>query len=183
MKSDSHNRSRRSADAVNRRAFLAASSTAGVVAALAGPPAVHAAGSDVIKIALVGCGGRGGGAAVNALKVSQNVKLWAMADAFDDRLSQCYDLLTRSQMASASVPEEASARVDVPRERRFVGLEAYKQAIDAVDVVILTGPPGFRPDHTMRRLPVCATARSVTCACCVATGTAARSSNRCRTMA
>ncbi len=147
MKSKSSGSPRHLVDTESRRTFLAYSSTASVVAALAVPRAVHAAGDDVLKVALIGCGNRGTGAAVNALQVSQNVKLWAMADAFADRLSQSYDLLTRATSSTSGVSAAVSARVDVPPERRFVGLDAYKQAIDAVDVVLLCGPPGFRPDH------------------------------------
>ncbi|MBX3254732.1 MAG: Gfo/Idh/MocA family oxidoreductase [Chitinophagaceae bacterium] len=93
---------------------------------------------DTIKIALVGCGGRGTGAATQALLTKQNVKLVAMADAFQDRLDSAYK----------SIGEEIDAkRIDVPAERKFVGFDAYKKAIPLADVVILATPPGFRPIH------------------------------------
>ncbi len=95
---------------------------------------------DVIKIALVGCGGRGTGAATQALLSKQNVKLVAMADAFSDRLEGCYKTI---------IQEDASlkSKIDVPEDRKFVGFDAYMKAIPLADVVILTTPPGFRPIH------------------------------------
>jgi predicted dehydrogenase len=95
---------------------------------------------DVIKIALIGCGGRGTGAAMQALLSKQNVKLVAMADAFSDRLEGCYKTI---------IEEDASlkSKLDVPAERKFVGFDGYLKAIPFADVVILTTPPGFRPIH------------------------------------
>jgi predicted dehydrogenase len=132
--------------APSRRRFLQTS--AGVVAAtsitsLASP--VHGAIDDTIKIALVGSGNRGAGAAANALQTRFPVKLWAMADAFPDRLEQSLNALSRMQSTTNS--GSIGDRIDVPKERQFVGLQAYKQAIDAADVVLLCGPPGFRPEH------------------------------------
>lgn len=133
----------------SRRTFLQGSAVAAAAASLTSlVPKVHAAGDDVLKIALVGCGNRGTGAAANALQTSPAVKLWAMADAFADRLAQSRTALTTGgKVSRGSVPPEVAARVDVPTERQFVGLDAYKHAIDAVDVVLLCGPPGFRPEH------------------------------------
>ncbi len=126
----------------SRREFLKTSTVAAVGGALAGSLSVarsaHAAGDDQIKIALVGCGGRGTGAANQALSTSGNVKLVAMADAFEDRLNGSLNAL----MA------EKKDRVDVPKERQFVGFDAYKQVLATdVDLVILATPPGFRPIH------------------------------------
>ena len=97
---------------------------------------------DAIKIAIIGCGGRGTGAITQALSTKQNVKLVAMADAFRDRLDDCYKELT-SDDADATVKK----RVDVPEERKYTGFDAYKKAMAHADVVILTTPPGFRPLH------------------------------------
>jgi predicted dehydrogenase len=97
---------------------------------------------DVIKVALVGCGGRGTGAALQALLSKQNVKLVAMADAFRDRLDNCLKKLNGDDEA-ASIQN----RIDVPEERKFVGFDAYLKAIPLADVVILATPPGFRPIH------------------------------------
>ncbi len=99
---------------------------------------------DVIKIALIGCGGRGTGAASQALSTKQNVKLVAMADAFRDRLDDCYKALHSEDASDAG---SLSAKIEVPEERKFVGFDAYKNAIALADVVILTTPPGFRPIH------------------------------------
>ncbi|WP_336516165.1 Gfo/Idh/MocA family protein [Pollutibacter soli] len=102
---------------------------------------------DTIKIALIGCGGRGTGAAMQALLTKQNVKLVAMADAFRDRLDNCYKSLTADDLSDSGVNGNLKARIDVPEERKFVGFDAYQKAIPFADVVILTTPPGFRPIH------------------------------------
>jgi predicted dehydrogenase len=136
-------------DGFSRRRFLQGSSTMAAAAALgtlAGP--VHAASGDTLKLALVGCGNRGTGAIANALQTSAPVKLWAMADAFEDRLASSLSVLTRGGKVSRdTVSAEVATRVDVPPERRFLGLDAYQHAIDLADVVLLVGPPGFRPEQ------------------------------------
>jgi myo-inositol 2-dehydrogenase / D-chiro-inositol 1-dehydrogenase len=124
----------------SRRDFLKASTVAATGAALAFnlnlARTAHAAGSDAIKIALVGCGGRGTGAAVNALNTKANVKLVAMADAFKDSL----------EWSLKYIKKECGDRADVPAERQFTGLDAYQKALQSdVDVVLLCTPPGFRP--------------------------------------
>jgi predicted dehydrogenase len=96
---------------------------------------------DTIKVALIGCGGRGTGVAIQALSTKQNVKLVAMADAFQDRLDNCYKEITGDDF------ENLKSKIDVPADRRFVGFDAYLKAIPLADVVILTTPPGFRPLH------------------------------------
>src|SRR5579862_9530124 len=102
---------------------------------------VHPGGSDLIRVALVGCGGRGGGAAVNAISTTSGpIKLVAMADVFEDRLTQTRDNLLK----------DYGAKMDVPKDRQFIGFDAYKHAMDALkpgDVVILTTPPAFRWVH------------------------------------
>ena len=104
-------------------------------------PTVHAGEDNTIRLALVGCGGRGSGAVGNALGVDNGpIKLVAMADVFDDRLSTSYGALKRRY----------SEQVDVPEERKFVGFDAYKKAMDCLragDVVILATPPAFRWVH------------------------------------
>ena len=128
------------AGGVTRRDFLHSSSIAASGAILGGlslERAVHAQGSDEVKVSLVGCGGRGSGAAAQALETEGKVRLVAMADAFSDRLEGSYQQIKR----------QAGDKVDVPAERRFVGFDAYKQAIEVADVVILATPPGFRPIH------------------------------------
>lgn len=127
----------------SRREFLQA--TGGIAAAsmLSGLriPNVFPAGDDLIQVALVGCGGRGGGAAVNAMSTKSGpIKLVAMADAFADRLNGTYENLHK----------DYSKTMDVPPERRFIGFDAYMHAMDCLkpgDVVILTTPPAFRWVH------------------------------------
>lgn len=127
-----------------RRHFLQA--TSGLAAASflpkMGLASVHTQGGDTIQVALVGCGGRGGGAAVNALNtVAQGpIKLVAMADVFQDRLDATFQNLTKA------VPKQ----IDAPKDRQFIGFDAYKRAMDVLkpgDVVILTTPPAFRWVH------------------------------------
>ena len=140
MSTDSSNRP-------SRREFMKQSSllAGGLIAAPILSKANYFSGSDdVIKIALIGCGGRGTGAAMQALLTNQNVKLVAMADAFGDRLEKCYKALTAD---SKSGDKSVKARVDVPEERKFIGFDAYQKAIPLADVVILATPPGFRPIH------------------------------------
>jgi predicted dehydrogenase len=134
-------RSAPSRPATTRRTFLAGSSLAlaGTLGGLARVPAVHAAGSEALKVGLIGCGGRGTGAASQALRADSQVRLWAMADAFADRIE--------SSLASLAKIEDVAGKVDVPPERRFVGFDAYRQVIDCCDVVLLCTPPHFRPLH------------------------------------
>ena len=100
----------------------------------------YIAGSDTLKVAVVGCGGRGTGAAIQALSTKGNVKLVAMADAFRDRLDESYTNIQKKF-------EGDKKRLDVPEKNKFVGFDAYKKAIALADVVILATPPGFRPIH------------------------------------
>ena len=99
---------------------------------------------DVIKVAVIGCGGRGTGAAVQALMSKQNVKIVAMADAFKDRLDECYNNVA-GELANAGAGTKGT--LDVPEDRKFVGFDGYLKAIPLADVVILATPPGFRPIH------------------------------------
>ncbi len=101
-----------------------------------------------IRLALVGCGGRGTGAAMQALLTSQDVKLVAMADLFRDRLDQCFRSLTSERISDWSgASGQVKDRVAVTEETKFVGFDAYKKAIAVADVVILATPPGYRPYH------------------------------------
>lgn len=133
----------------SRREFVKQSSiiAGGLMAA---PFLSHAtnyfSGSDnVIKVALIGCGGRGTGAAAQALLSKQNVKLVAMADAFRDRIDGCYKSLMKEETSPSGI--NIKDRIDVPEENKFVGFDGYAKAIALADVVILTTPPGFRPIH------------------------------------
>ncbi len=129
----------------SRREFVKQTSLAagGVLAAPILSKANYFSGaSDVIKIAMVGCGGRGTGAIVQALSAKQNVQLVAMADAFRDRLDSSYKNIGEALKESGS-----DKRLQVKEENKFVGFDAYKKAIPLADVVILATPPGFRPIH------------------------------------
>ncbi len=120
----------------------------GIIAAPMMSQANYFSGADdSIKIALIGCGGRGTGAALQALQSKQNVKLVAMADAFRDRLDSCYKNITSEDLSDAGTKGSVKTMVDVPDERKFVGFDAYLKAIPLADVVILATPPGFRPIH------------------------------------
>ncbi|UCD52715.1 MAG: Gfo/Idh/MocA family oxidoreductase [Phycisphaerales bacterium] len=126
----------------SRRDFLKHSSGALASAVLAGTIAAraHAGENNTIEIALVGCGGRGTGAAAQALSTAGPTKLVAMADAFDSRL----------QTSLKSLSQQKGKQVDVPKGRQFVGLDGYQKAIDLVapgGVVLLATPPAFRPLH------------------------------------
>jgi len=125
-----------------RRDFLKTSATAAAGAALTGALARpgYAAENNTIKIALVGCGGRGTGAASQALSTRGPTKLWAMADVFEHRL----------QGSLGQLKARYAAQLDVPKERQFLGLDAFKKAIDSLDkgdVVLLATAPAFRPIH------------------------------------
>ncbi len=132
-----------------RRDFMKQSSllAGGLIAAPLFNRANYFSGSDdAIKVVLIGCGGRGTGAAMQALQSKQNVKLVAMADAFADNIERCFKSLTADDKSDAATTE-AIKRIDVPAERRFAGFDGYLKAIPLADVVILTTPPGFRPIH------------------------------------
>ena len=140
------------AAATTRRDFVKRSSAAvaaGAAAATGVSPAfgAHVVGDDEIKVALVGCGGRGRGAAVQALRTEGKVRLWAMADAFGSKVDRCLEGIKNNleeDPGKGALP--LAERVDVPEERQFAGLDAYQKAIDSgVDLVILATPPGFRP--------------------------------------
>jgi predicted dehydrogenase len=117
--------------------FTAASALVGVVI-----PSVHAAEDNTLRVALIGCGGRGTGAAIDALSVKHGpLKLVAMADVFRNRLDSSYNALKGHSVAG---------RVDVPEERKFIGFDAYQKAMDCLrpgDVAIFTTPLAFRWVH------------------------------------
>lgn len=137
-------RNERSFRLPSRRQFLGQSAATAALglSALAATPAraVHAAGSETLRVGLVGCGGRGAGAASQALKADRNAKLTAMADMFADRLE--------GSLAGLKKQPEIADKIDVPAERQFTGVDGYKQVLaSGVDVVLLATPPHFRPAH------------------------------------
>lgn len=128
--------------ATNRRSFLKTTGTV-VIGSTMGlnlvlPRTTFAQSQSVLKVGLIGCGGRGTGAAAQALTADPNVILTAMGDVFQDRLDGAYDALLKMH------PD----KVKVTKDNKFIGFDAYKRVIESgVDVVLLTTPPGFRPDH------------------------------------
>lgn len=141
----------------SRRGFLKETSRIATSTAMAAGLAsrVYAAENNTIKVALVGCGGRGSGAAINALSVKNGpIKLVAMADVFEDRLKASFASIKRVQEEekddSTGEAKIQADQIDVPEERQFVGFDSYKQAMDCLvpgDVVILATPPAFRWVH------------------------------------
>ncbi len=134
--------SNRVAQPSSRRTFLK-QSTAAIVgttlaATLVNPRMVHAGGSDILKVGLIGCGGRGCGAAVNAMNAEDNVCLTALADLFPDHV----------EAAKKSISQEVGAKYQVTDDQCFVGFDAYQKLIDSgVDVVLLATTPHYRPQH------------------------------------
>ena len=127
-------------ETASRRDFLRVGLTAGALTATLGSSAgVYAAGDEMLKVGLVGCGGRGTGAANQALMADKGIKLVAMGDAFPQQIS--------SSLATLSVQKEIADRLQVDSKMMFSGLDAYKKVIENVDVVLLASPPGFRPAH------------------------------------
>ncbi|MFO1022935.1 MAG: hypothetical protein U0903_19890 [Planctomycetales bacterium] len=121
-----------------REALKTTGRAAAAVAAISNlaMPSLYAASTDLIQVALVGCGGRGTGAASQALSTTSGpIKLVAMADVFDTKLSSSYQRLTGSP--------KIKAQVDVPEDRKYIGFDGYKKAMDCLkpgDVVILATP-------------------------------------------
>ena len=127
----------------SRRAFLkvAGVASAGITAigGFSAVPAVHAAGSDVIKVGLVGCGGRGMGSLLDRLKVADNVKVVALGDIDKARAEKGMEAL--SKMA------DIKGKVDLTPDCLFGGFDNHKKVTELVDVVLINSPPGFHPDH------------------------------------
>lgn len=121
----------------SRRTFLHGAGIA-TGALAAGMPMVHAASDSPIRVGLIGCGGRGSGAAVNAMKADSNVQIVALADLFGDAIASCRSSLERKYPGQFKVTDESC----------FEGFDGYKQLIASdVDVVLLASPPHYRPDH------------------------------------
>lgn len=121
-----------------KKSSLAVASTTLATGLMQTQASAFVGGNDTVKIGLIGCGGRGTGAATQALNTDGPTKLVAMADAFEDRLEQSHK----------NISKQHADKVDVPKERRFVGWDAYSKVLDSgVDMIILATPPGFRPMH------------------------------------
>lgn len=131
----------------NRRNFLKSTSTAVIGGSLLGGLAIErsafAAGDDTVKIALIGCGGRGTGACDQTLRAAgKGVKLIAMGDISKEHLEN-----SLNSIKDSAGKDGHGDLIDVPEERQFVGWDAYQKAIELADVVILATPPGIRPIH------------------------------------
>lgn len=126
---------------VSRRTFI---STSAAAAAFAWSGGLRASGSDVIRLGLIGCGGRGTGAVSDCLRGTEGVELVAMGDLAPDRLSQCRAELAKLGAGNAAL----AARLKVAEDRTFTGFDAYQKVLaSGVDLVILATPPGYRPKH------------------------------------
>lgn len=125
-----------------RREFVATATVAGLAAAVT-PSLARTMRRDAtpLKVGLVGCGGRGTGAAVNALNADEHAVMWAVGDLFEERIGPC-----GTRIAEAIGPERAARQIAVDDARLFSGFNAYRKVIDSgVDVVLLCTPPAFRP--------------------------------------
>lgn len=128
---------------LSRRNFIKASTAAGIATLVSRSPAIFAAGSDTLKIGIIGCGGRGTGAAINCVESSSGIHITAMADLFQDKLDSSLEKL-KKKLKEKMLAEA----VMVTEENCFTGFDAYKKLLATdVDVVILACPPGFRPVH------------------------------------
>ena len=124
-----------------RREFLRTTAGIGAAAMTPAMASAFARGKlSTVKVGLVGCGGRGTGAAVQALKADPGSMFWAMGDLSESRVSSC--------LGHVEEAVEEPEKIDVPDERKFVGFDAYQRVIDSgVDVVLLCTPPAFRPEQ------------------------------------
>ena len=127
--------------APDRRQFITAATATAAAGALAGVAKAEAIGPDKkIKVGFVGTGGRGTGAALQALSADDNIELYAVADLFQEKIDKSLEQLNKSKALEG--------KISVPPERQFVGLDAYQRVLDSdVDVILLTTTPGFRPLH------------------------------------
>jgi len=125
-------------DMVSRRDFMKATAAVSAATMLSATGGVFAAGSDKIRVGVIGCGGRGTGAAMDCVRSSPNVEIVAMGDMFQDRLDRSLAELSR----------EVDDKVSVTGETSFTGFDAYEKVIACdINMVILATPPGFRPMH------------------------------------
>ncbi len=132
-------------DKLSRRDFIKTSAAAVSAGILANGPSLYAAGSDTIKIALIGCGGRGTGAVSNCIHAAPNVELVAMADMFEDRINRSLKQLTEGEQY---IPAVSPENIKVTDDMRFTGFDGYKKVMETdANLVLLVTPPFFRPIH------------------------------------
>lgn len=134
---------------VSRRDFVAGAATAGAAAAmLPAEMSAQVAGSDVVKIGMIGLGGRGSGAIVQSLNANDSARLVAAADAFQDKIDGTGPRASGLPRIMTQLEKIGkSDRVDLPKSRQYAGFDAYKAVIDESDLVVIATPPGFRPIH------------------------------------
>ncbi len=131
-------RASRKTNEVSRRGFIKATAVVGMAAVLGGQERLFAAGSDKIRVGLIGCGGQGTRDTISCLSSSENVELVAMGDLFEDRVNQSLAKLSR----------EVDDKVSVTEDNCFAGFDAYKKVIASdVDMVLVITPPHFHPEH------------------------------------
>jgi myo-inositol 2-dehydrogenase / D-chiro-inositol 1-dehydrogenase len=127
---------------VSRRTFV--QTTAAATAAMMWPGGVHVAGSDIIRVGVIGCGGRGTGAAVDVMRSSDGVEIVALGDLMPDRLAQCRDTIAKTIGSNAAL----QAKYKVTDDKCFTGFDAFQKVLATdVNYVILAAAPGFRPGH------------------------------------
>ena len=125
-----------------RRDFVKTTALAGggiLSAPLSFDQLIHSSVDDELKLAVIGCGGRGTGAVIQALTADSNVRLVAMADAFADQIE--------NSLKNIKEHFDGDKKIEVSKDHQFSGFDGYQKAIDLADVIILTTPPGFRPLH------------------------------------
>src|SRR3954464_14377919 len=125
---------------VSRRSFLTSSAATATAFQIIRPELVRGQGNPKLRAGLVGCGGRGTQAIQNVLTGTDNIEIVALADVFEDRLTDCL-------RKSKALRPELSDRVKVDAEHRFVGFDAYKKVIESSDIVMLATYPAYRPMH------------------------------------
>ena len=124
---------------LSRRSFIKASAAVSAGAILTNVSGTYAAGSDKIRVGIIGCGGRGTGAAKNCIQSSEGVEIYAMGDVFQDRLDGSVKKLTDYKPKRNGI---ASENFNVPKERQFAGFDAFRKVLACdVDMVILAPPP------------------------------------------
>ena len=129
-------------NSVSRRTFV--QTTAAATAAMMWPGGVHIQGSDVIRVGVIGCGGRGSGAALDVMRSSDGVEVVALGDLMPDRLAQCRTNLTKEISGEATL----KAKYKVTDDKCFSGFDAFQKVLATdVNYVILATPPAFRPAH------------------------------------
>lgn len=131
----------------DRRTFIKTTAAVSLATAVGGLPAVHAASNETIRVGLIGCGGRGSGAAENVLSSAPNVEIYACADIWKDRMDGFVKNIKNFADRDGKAKEHGN-RVNLSADRQFLGFDAYKKVLESgVNYVMLCTPPGFRPMH------------------------------------